>query len=38
MKCEHKEVTSHGNGWVCFACGAKLLSLMIPIALKGGSV
>jgi hypothetical protein len=35
MTCTHDEVTSYGKGWVCATCGVRLLSLMIPIPLRG---
>lgn len=34
LTCDHEEVTSFGNGWICCCCGARLLSLVCPIPLK----
>lgn len=31
--CEHRYLTSHGNGWVCAdrSCGVGILSLALPL-------
>ena len=31
MACDHRYVTTYGNGWFCCACKAPMLSLAVQI-------